>query len=1532
MALDLTGIDNRGEFYSHHYLDALLEGDLKPLLQAWSEAEQASPPRRSPWKALNGLAARYFSARAEAAELGPQAQDEAWALARGFHAHLLEALGHIRAPLAVPLEDGSLLPLAAELRRGGQPSLWILEAPFPAQEDDDPLAALPLRAQLPKGHREDSLPERSWRELLDTEIFRLDDAPTWVMLLSGREVLLTHRHKWGRGKALAFDLDALFARRQPRAFRAMAALLHQEALCPAEGVSLHEGLDESSHKHAFAVSTDLREGAERAIELLGNEAVWYLQNVRREGVLGRGASEALDAAQLTRDCLVWLYRLIFLFYVESRSEDLGVAPMKSEAYRRGYSLESLRDLEQVPLTSPEAQNGYFLYHSLQQLFRLVNEGHPQGEQLGLDAAGLDAAGFRIRGLRSRLFDDAQLSVLRRVKLRNHVLQEVVRLLSLSQEGKHKERGRISYASLGINQLGAVYEGLLSYTGFFATEDLIEVANAKENGKPDARSYFVPARLRERYTDEELVRDASGARVTHPRGTYLYRLAGRDREKSASYYTPEVLTRCLVKYTLRERIGVKPEDDSWVGADALLDLNVCEPAMGSGAFLNEVVNQLAEAYLTRKQAELDRVIPAERYPRELQRVKAHFAATRCYGVDLNPLAAELGKVSLWLNVLRPGAPAPFFDARIGTGNSLVGARLATYGPEDLHKASKGKEPNWLERAPEPLEGPRARDRYYHFLLPAQGMAAFDGDKVVKGLVPEAVEAVKTWRKGLKAGWTPAERLRLRQLSELVDGLYRAHAASRRAALAACCPPVPVWPEPDLVRVTEEATLATRWADAQTQDTEGRRLKAAMDYWCALWFWPLAEADKLPKRVEWLGDLEWLLGERGELNDARRARLAVAEAVAARHRFVHWEWLFPEVFEAGGFDVVVGNPPWVKLQWNEGGILSDLDPRLVIRRMSAKQMADARTDTLAVEGARAAYLGEFEELEGQKAFLNDVQNYPLLQGVQTNLYKAFVCAIWGISSPLGVSGVLHPEGPYDDPKGGQLRARAFSRLAYHLQFLNYLRLFETVLHKLSFSINIYGSVGVRRFKHMSNLFHPRTLDESLEHDGLGEVPAIKTPEGDWDLRGHASRVVEVDEAALALFAKLYDPPGTPSQEARLPVVHSTEVLNTLRRFGKHVSTESPRRKGKAGVHETDAMKQGLLERRTMQPDTLSELFIMGPHFFVGDPLRKTPNEECRHNQDYSTIELSRISEDYIPRTNYIPSLVSIASSSSNSADILPEPTGTYRHVHRRMAPPTGERTLAVAIVPPKTRHVNTVIAFAYDSSHELVRCSGLYSSLVYDFFVKSSGRSDIYEADLERLPLPATTSDHVLQRTLLLNCLTNHYADLWSELYTPEFNTDRFTKPDPRLPPWTHLGPDWTWETPLRTPYARRQALVELDALAALALGLTADELCLIYRVQFPVLQQYEADTWYDRRGRIVFTNNRGLNGVGLARKEWEQLREAKEGEALPEWAVDGLGAFVPPFDRCDREEDMRLAYEVFLERGVGPDEPQRSASGTSGGDQ
>jgi len=184
--------------------------------------------------------------------------------------------------------------------------------------------------------------------------------------------------------------------------------------------------------------------------------------------------------------------------------------------------------------------------------------------------------------------------------------------------------------------------------------------------------------------------------------------------------------------------------------------------------------------------------------------------------------------------------------------------------------------------------------------------------------------------------------------------------------------------------------------------------------------------------------------------------------------------------------------------------------------------------------------------------------------------------------------------------------------------------------------------------------------------------------------------------------------------------------------------------------------------------------------------------------------------------------------------------------------------------------------------------------------------------------------VVSRTLRLNCLTVHYAPLWEELFRPDFRANAFTKVDDRLrSPWSELSPNWERESAIRTPFARRQALVELDTLAAISLRINVDELGLVYRLQFPVLLQNEADTWYDRRGRIVFTNNRGLNGVGLTRKQWNEIRGDQldpltfAGIApLPDWAHDALGPYEPPFDRCDREADMRQAYAEFVRRGVG----------------
>lgn len=1573
MALDISGIGNVGEFFSQHYLDALLEKDLKDTLARWAK-RKADDKLATPQERLARLADPYFrlAARAE----GVTSPRERLELSEGFHAELLAALGYERKPATALLDDDRVVPVLYAEQQNQNPWLWIVEAPFPQSADHaDPFGETPLPVQVARFIQDSAgadgpapeLASESWRELFDGPIFRAESPPRWVIFLAGSDVFLLDRDKWHQGKYLHFQLGRLLGLRDPKALQATVGLLHREVLVPEGGQSLLEKLDEESHRHAFAVSTDLKLGAQKAIELLGNEAVRY----RLEVLKLKTYDDGLDVRELTRECITYLYRLLFLFYVEARGSELGVVPMSSDAYRDGYSLESLRALELVALTTDEARNGTYISDSLRRLFHLIQRGHGRA-QTAFDFSGPDDnrqpealhATFTLRGLRSPLFDEERTPILRAVKFRNQVLQAVLQLLSLSKEGKGKSRGRISYAQLGINQLGAVYEGLLSYTGFFAAEELFEVRDEKEVDDEGARTYFVPASKVDAYKKSELVKDEFGRPGKHAKGTFLFRLSGRDRERSASYYTPEVLTRCLTKYTLKVRLGepLLPEDDTpelraqRVSADEILKLTLCEPAMGSGAFLNEAVTQLAEKYLEKKQQELGKSIPAEQYQAELAKVKYHFVVHNTYGVDLNPLATELGKISLWLNVLQEGVEAPYLDQRLAVGNSLIGARREVF-PVHLLTARGSSNGTWLTAVPErvPLRDPsaapgddlrfppRPKNTVYHFLLPDSGMVAYADDDVVKDLRAEQAEQLRNWRKAQQQPFTDSEVTRLLVISDRIEVLWQNWAKERIERQQNLRQPIQLWGQP----ANEQVKAGMVKPDARPRfrsveecedfvggrkNASGPALQLVMDYWCALWFWPVLDAELAPTRDQWVADVEAILeGGAAAVQPASQqttvpetglaARLAVVWRVAVEQRFFHWQVAFAEAFALrGGMDLFLGNPPWLKMEWSEAGILGDAEPTVNLHRLSAKQVSDRRRALVSSGTMAKAYLGELANTQGQSAFMVSRVNHPLLHGVQGNLYKCFLEKAWQNSSPGAAVGLWHQTGMFDDPHGGRFRAAFYARARLALSFKNELKLFQEIGNQRTFCMTVStGHPQDHSLRVLSNLFHPRTVDECFRHDGLGPVPGIKDDQGDWDLRGHRTRLVCVGAAELSLFSRLFDDSETPDTQARLPIVHSVEILQVLLRFGRNQRSLGDLKEGEdflcisEDLHESRQQEDGTIRRATQVADSPAGWVISGPHFYVGTPFNKTPNEGCSNKNDYSNLDLTELPLDYLPRTNHVPG-VSPQEFERGTPSWRGQPvTRFYRWICRKMLPPTGERTLAAAIIPPGPRHIDSGFSVAFSSLSQLCEFGALCSSLPLDFWTKTTGKTNFRNELALHLPLATLGAEQLRNRALRLNCLTTHYADLWQEVGTKDIAKDGFAKQDPRLPSWKRLTTKWTHDSALRTPYERRQALVELDALAALSLGLTLEQLQLIYRVQFPVLQQYERETYYDQRGKIVFTTNRGLSGVGVTRKEWEQIQHAQAGDKLPAFAKDGGGAFVPPFDSCDREADMAQAFRHFQDR-------------------
>jgi len=776
---------------------------------------------------------------------------------------------------------------------------------------------------------------------------------------------------------------------------------------------------------------------------------------------------------------------------------------------------------------------------------------------------------------------------------------------------------------------------------------------------------------------------------------------------------------------------------------------------------------------------------------------------------------------------------------------------------------------------------------------------------------------------------------------------------------------------------------------------------MDAWCALWLWPLDKAHLLPNRAEFVQGMAMIL-EGGFTSDGSLAApsvgefadpapdffdqlepdapardlfkaaekrqegmfretnvealietfdwLGVAVEVAERERFVHFDLIFADVMKArGGFDLIVGNPPWAKPSWNEGLVLADIDP--LYAGLSASDAKEILSEALPKSKGEKRFLQEFVSIRGAMEVTSSDVIYSFIGGGSNNLYRCFVDLSFRLLTPLGYAALIHQDGHLGDPKSGAFRRHWYARIAKYFEFRNQIKLkmFSEVDNNIRFSLNIYrGQASPPNFDAFNGAFLPSQVEDSYAHDGSGPVEGIKGNDGKWNTRGHRDRVMRIDRDALAVIHALSEDEDVPIDEARFIQPYSARTLNVFQQMARFMKLNTAIPRMKCGAtsatgeqiaeiplwqmnrhwDESNAQKDGTIKRETAFRDA-DQIILQGPLFHVGNPLYKTPRAVCGSNKAYDVVDLLEAPDDYHPRTNYGPAVDRAEyrrrmtrcrwDSTKSHADF-------YRVAFRNMIALNGERSLIATIIPSGTSHVNTVESVAFYDEQHLLALSAASISVVFDFLIKASGRGHLFDSDVAGFPWieAGATAYH---RTLRLVCLTTPYSDLWNR-HAATLDPLPWSSNDSRLRLEGPVqGPAvWHRRAGLRTEFARRMALVEIDVLVAQVLGLSLDQLIEIYGIYFPVLQENEAGTWYDQNGRIVWTCSKGLPGVGWlderkkspGRAAWQKVL-AEKPEELTCTAIDDTQPsgprevtrhFIGPFTNCDRIEDYKRAWSHF----------------------
>ena len=728
------------------------------------------------------------------------------------------------------------------------------------------------------------------------EFLNRSDSHLWALVSNGKFLrVLRDSQALSRQSFLEFDLEAMFAGEVYSDFVLLWLTAHATRFVPREGdrpetCRLEQWTQEAERLGTRALG-DLRGGVERALAILGAGFTGHSRNAALREALRSGT---LTPTGLHEQLLRVVYRLIFLFVAEDRTldgrsllhppDDSGAARTARERYAAHYGTARLRRLAGRIKGSRHGD--------LWRQFRALTG--PLSGDPGAGAAVMRRL-LALPELGSLLWDPASTAALNAAELTNYDFLEALRHLAFTRQDKVLRP--VDYHSLGAEELGGVYESLLALT-------------PQVNGGGGHFSFA--------------------------------EFAGNRRKASGSYYTPDALVQCLLDSALDPVVEAAVRGKSGAEADrAILDLKVCDPAVGSGHFLVGAAHRLAR-HLARIRAYA--AGDSEPSPLLYQEALREVIGRCLYGVDVNPMAAELCRVGLWLEALMPGKPLSFLDHHIRVGDSLLGATPALIEaglPDGAFKPISGDDQAFCSTF-------RKRNR----------TEREDGQRDL-GLVAESPTEYDSLAS------------RRRSIDQASDGTLS-----------------------DVRRIDAEF-------QRQERSPEFRRERLIADAWCAAFVWPKRPSAAEPVTTDTLQRI------RESANGLAPAQHAEIERLVARYRFFHWHLAFPEVFppdRSGGFDCVLGNPPWEVTKLQEKEWFSERNPQI-----AAAPTAAARKRMIAALGQddpelHRAFDAASRVAAGASRLLRDSGRYPLCGRGTINLYAVFAELMRNIVSDGRVGCVL------------------------------------------------------------------------------------------------------------------------------------------------------------------------------------------------------------------------------------------------------------------------------------------------------------------------------------------------------------------------------------------------------------------------------------------------------------------------------------------------------------------------------------------------